>query len=262
MASYSYNPYPTPTEGSGTVFGKVPGATPLPQPAADLATAAPGIAGLPGTIAKTLSDKLGGQISSGTQAALQDAAARYGLNVGQPGMSPLAYHNLFGNIAGFAENQANQAIQQYGPFAGAVSQTSTVNPALQAKIAADNALQAAAPSPAAAQSHAENLFASYLASVRGPGTSTRGPAAGGGITRDALSSGFGSPDQVYQSTAPGEWFGGGMENLTAAPSTAVPTGNLSAGGPGTGTGQFFKGDAANYSPADNIDAWLEQIAGP
>jgi hypothetical protein len=232
MAAYSYPINPTPTTGSGTVFGKVPGPITLPQPAQDLAQVAPGVAGLGGTIAKTLSDKLGGQISPATQAALQNAAATYGLNIGQPGMSPLAYHNLFGNIAGFAENQANQAIAEYGPFVGAVSQTQTVPAALQAHIAEQNALQAAAPDPTAAQSHAENLYASYLAAMRSPGAPTRQPmmaaATGRAIPSAAAASGF-ADDTAYPSLATGEWFGGGTSyGPTAA--TATPVGTPAAQG--------------------------------
>ena len=211
MPAYSYPINPTPTAGSGTVFGKVPGPITLPQPAQDLATAAPGVAGLGGTIANTLSQKLGGQISPGTQAALQNAAATYGMNIGQAGLSPLAYHNLFANIAGFSENQANQAIQEYGPFVSAVSGTQTVRPELQAQIAQENALQAAAPDPAAAQSHAENLFASYAAAMRGPGGGTKSQPFSPGrgtLPTTAVSSGF-ADDTAYPSLATGEWFEGG-----------------------------------------------------
>lgn len=238
MANYQYPINPSATTGSGTIFGKVPGPISLPQPAQDLATAAPGVAGLGGTISKTLSDRLGGQISPGTQAALQDAAARYGMNIGQAGLSPLAYHNLFANLAGFAENQASQAIQEYGPFVGAVSGTQTVRPELQAQIAEENALKAAAPDPTAAQSHAENLFASYLAATRGPGGGTRS------ITPSAVSSGFGTPDQVYQSMAPGEYYGGQL--METPPTVSVPRANLQAGGPNAGTGSIYSGPTANY----------------
>lgn len=234
MPAYSYPINPSATTGSGTIFGKVPGPISLPQPASDLATAAPGIAGLGGTIAKTLSDRLGGQISPGTQAALQDAAARYGMNIGQAGLSPLAYHNLFANLAGFAENQASQAIQEYGPFAGAVSGTQTVRPELQAQIAEENALKAAAPDPTAAQSHAENLFASYLSAMRNPGGGTRAAMpspAPRSITPGAVSSGFGTPDQVYESTAPGMWYGGGTLYGTSA-ATATPATPVQPAGDG------------------------------
>lgn len=186
-----YNVNPNPLEGLG-VFGKVPGTIDLPSPATDLAAQIPGLSKTNKEAIDTINAKLGGSISPATIKALQDAAATYGATSGMFGLPKggLAMNNLFGNIAGFAEKQAEEGLKDYSSFIPTVSKTQTVDPALQAKIASENALSKAAPSPSAAGSHAEQLFNKYLNALRGgPGGGTRtggGGGGGGGGARDLL----------------------------------------------------------------------------
>ena len=158
---YSYNVNPAPTSGSGP-FGLVPGATSLPNPSADLSGQIPGLSGLNSQAAQTIASKLGGSISPATMNALQNAAATFGVGSGMPG-SGLALNKLFGNIAGFTENQAQQGLQDYNSFVPTVSGTQTVSPALQTSVSQSNAQLGAAPSPGASQLYAQQLFNQYLA---------------------------------------------------------------------------------------------------
>lgn len=173
---------PDPLKGTGA-FGLVPGTVGLPTPGADLnAAAGGGVPGLNKQMLDTLSAWGGGQLSPGTLNALQNAAATFGLTSGMPGgLRPgsLTSSNLFGNVVGFAENQAQKAMQDYNQLIPTISRTQTVDPALQARIAESNALSLAAPSPAAAASHAESLFNKYLNALRGGGGGGGGGAWGG-----------------------------------------------------------------------------------
>lgn len=186
------------------MFGQVPGITDLPNPAGDLAGQIPGLAGLNSAASGTIGAKLGGSISPATMNALQNAAATYGLTSGMPGLpkNGLAMNRLFGNIAGFAENQAQQGLADYNSFIPTVSGTQTVNPALQASLSQSNAVNRSAPDPAAAGSHAEGLFNKYLNSLRAGGGGTRsggGGVGGGGSGTDAL----GFPNDRFMSGGAG-----------------------------------------------------------
>jgi len=201
---YDFAPAPLPGQG---VYGMAPGITPLPNPAGDLGGQIPGLAGLNAQASQTIQDRLAGSISPATMKALQDAAATYGATTGMPGLprNGLAMNRLFGNIAGFAENQASQGLQNYNQFVPTVSGTQTVNPALQANISESNAVNRAAPNPTMAGSHAESLFNKYLSALRGggPGGGTRIGGGGGGGARDAL--GFPiTPDTGYGAGGPPE----------------------------------------------------------
>ena len=202
---YSYNVNPAPTSGSGP-FGLVPGATSLPNPSADLSGQIPGLSGLNSQAAQTIASKLGGSISPATMNALQNAAATFGVGSGMPG-SGLALNKLFGNIAGFTENQAQQGLQDYNSFVPTVSGTQTVSPALQTSVSQSNAQLGAAPSPGASQLYAQQLFNQYLQAMRGPGGGTRGPtvmpSGGSGTGTATAPSGAGPSGFPYNPTDTG-----------------------------------------------------------
>ena len=172
---YQYNVSPSPTSGIGP-FGLVPGQIGLPSPSSDLSAQIPGLSALNTSAANTIASKLSGSLSPATIKALQDASARFGVRSGMPG-SGLQLNNLFGNIAGFAEGQAEQGLQDYSRFVPTVSGTQTVPPALQTSVAQSNAQLGAAPSPGASQLYAQQLFDQYLQKMRGPGGGTGGPIA-------------------------------------------------------------------------------------
>jgi len=162
---------PAPQTGQGA-YGMVPGVLSMPNPAGDLSAQLPGLSTLNATASSDLQSKLGGTLSPGTQAALQNAAATYGVTSGMPG-SQLTWNSLYGNIAGASEAQQQQGLQDYPSLTGAVSSTQTVSPALQTEIASTNATNAAAPNPAASASYAQQLFNEYLQAMRGPASGSQ-----------------------------------------------------------------------------------------
>jgi hypothetical protein len=162
---------PAPIAGTDA-FGQVPGPVGLPNPAANLTAQLPGLPGLNDAASGTISNKLAGNLSPATLRALQDASARFGLKTGMPGMGPqnsLAWNNLFSNIAGFAENNAQQGLQDYNSFIPTVSSTQTVRPETQIGLAESNAEKLAAPNPRESQLYAQQLFDKYMNGVRSAG---------------------------------------------------------------------------------------------
>jgi hypothetical protein len=164
------NLYPQPT-GYDPRFGGVPGALGLPDPSADLAAHYPNLSGATSQASADVLAKLRGELSPETQNAIQDAAARFGVTSGMPGFTPgsLAGNRGLRDIGLNAEAQTQQGLQDYNALTSNISNTQTVNPALQASIAEQNAINASAPNPAAAQTYAQSLFDKYLAQIHGGG---------------------------------------------------------------------------------------------
>lgn len=161
-----YNVTPSPY-GYSSTFGGVPGSIGLPNPYQDLSSVYPNLSGTNAAASQALLSELSGQVSPETQALLQDKSAQFGVSSGMPG-SGLARNQGLRNLGLTSEQLQQQGLQQYGNLISAVSGTQTVNPALQAEIAARNAQSLAAPIPAQAQSYAQSLFDKYLNSLRSP----------------------------------------------------------------------------------------------
>ncbi len=207
-APSGFNLNPAPQSGQGA-FGAVPGPLGLPNPAADLGAQIPGLSGLNQTGSQDIQSLLGGTLSPGTQNALQNAGATFGVESGMPG-SGLSWNSIYGNIAGASAAQQQQGLQDYSSFIPTVSGTQTVSPTLQNEIATQNSLNAAAPNPAAAASYAEQLFNQYQQAQRGPGGGTAGASG---------------PDEFAQAYnaqyGPGSGYDGTPAPLPA-PATATP----------------------------------------
>ena len=157
---------PTPQAGAGA-FGAVPGALGIPNPAGDLSAQIPGLPSLNATASNDILSNLSGTLSPGTEHALQNAAATYGVASGMPG-SGLSWNSLYGNIAGASTAEQNLGLQQYNSLIPTVSGTQTVSPSLQTQISGTNASNAASPNPGASASYAQQLFQQYLNQLRGP----------------------------------------------------------------------------------------------
>lgn len=199
MPQSNYPIYPSPTTGSGTPYGMVPGPIGMPNPYADLAGAFPELTQANKAAGTDLLAQLGGNISPGTRNALQLASAQFGTGSGMP-LSGLSQNQLFGNIAGFSEALQQRGLQNYNQLIPTISKTQTVSPELQTEIAARNALYAAAPDPNQAANLAQKLFDSYLNNLRGPGGGGggAGPQQGAGTFRNTFAntgtgSVFGAP---------------------------------------------------------------------
>lgn len=162
----------------------------MPSPSADLEGQIPGLFGLNTQASSDLSAKLGGQLSPGTTAAIQNQAATYAAGNGMPGSNavPGALANNFNleSLGMNSEAQTQSGLQDYSPFVSSVSGTQTLNPAIQANVSEENAANAAAPDPSAEASYAQQLFNQYLQGMNGPGGGSAGttplgyptPAAG------------------------------------------------------------------------------------
>jgi hypothetical protein len=169
----AYNFNPAPQSGQGA-FGTVPGPIGVPSPSADLSAIYPNLSGTTAAASAALMNELTGQLSPATIRAIQDAAATYGVTSGMPG-SGLSQNRFARDLGLATEDLQRKGLQDYSSLIPTVSATQTVPPALQTEIASANALNRSAPSPAAAQSYALDLFNRYLATLRGPqaGTGTR-----------------------------------------------------------------------------------------
>jgi hypothetical protein len=100
--------------------------------------------------------------------ALKTGAAQFGIESGMPG-SGLETNQLFGNIAGFSENQQQQGIANYLKLAGTLGPQMT-DPGLSAQIAARNADLAAAPDPRLAAQEEFNRWKEAFNLTRSAGT--------------------------------------------------------------------------------------------
>jgi hypothetical protein len=167
-----YNLNPTPTSGAG-VFGAVPGQLGLPDPGGDLAKRIPGLAGLNSAASANIAAQLGGELPQDVLNQIQDAAARFGVASGMPG-SGLAGNRSLRDVGLNSLQQQQAGLGNLNAFSSQVSGTQTLSPALQAEIASQNAINAAAPDPSLAGGYAKSLYDQYLASV--------GRGGGGGTT--------------------------------------------------------------------------------
>ena len=206
---------PNPQTGVMNPYGAVPGsisAVPtttisnLPNPGADLSGVVPNLGSMNTAATGDILGQLSGNLSPATLASLRNAAAQWGVGsgtgMGTMGLGDLANNNLFGNVAGYAENQVNKGIQNYNQTIPTISSTQTLSPGLQlqaatanmgamnqadqfnAGVASHNALNAAAPNPATAQSYAQQLFQQYMDAMRSPaGGSQPSPSAGQGSVK-------------------------------------------------------------------------------
>jgi hypothetical protein len=263
---YNYNTRPSPTSGT-TAFGEVPGPIDLPNPYQDLTRHLPQLGPLNQAAGSDILANLHGQLSPETLARIQDASASFGISSGMPG-SGLQRNRTARDLGLATEDLQARGLQQYNQTIPTISSTQTVNPSLQADIASRNATFAAAPNPAAATSHAEDLFNSYLQRIGGGGPGlainrARGGAgysiggggggysgwglagggvAGGGYAPAVAGGALGTPApgpestndwlmRTFGNTRPGTGLGGGD-----------PSGNIGFGDPGSmdaDIGQFL-----------------------
>ena len=287
----SYQPYsntnPTPQSGVNSPYGLVPGAlspvtpstiTALPDPNSDLSAVAPGLAGANADLMGDITGQLSGNLSPATLNALRTASAQWGVGsgagMGTNGMGDLASNQMFGNIAGFAENQVNKGVANYNSTIPTISGTQTLSPTLQlqaaesnqnaqnqgnalnTQIAATNALNASAPNPQQAQTYAQQLYQQYLRAMGGGGGSTiTGAGQGLNLTGTGTGTGtFSTPATVSQSggtgvsNSPGANTGSGV----SLPSATADTNNY--------LDILNQWGAAGQSPAGNDQQWGDPFA--
>jgi hypothetical protein len=174
MAS-SYVLNPTPQGGQGA-FGAVPGQLGLPTSIYDqLKSNVPNYGALTSSATGDIGSELAGRLSPGTTNLLQDKAAAMGINLGQPGGQPgntITNQNFLNSLGLTSEGLAHQGVTDYNTFTGTAG-SQQLAPELQSEIALQNAVDAAAPNPASAQSYAQSLFDKYLKEQSNPAGGTK-----------------------------------------------------------------------------------------
>lgn len=174
------NPFTiTPASQGGTgVFGQVPGVIGLPPVEQQLQSVLPGLQGSNAEVGQDILSNLQGNLSPGTQNALQNSAADTGVSTGMPG-SNLDWNSLYGNIAGASTSQQQTGLQEYDSTIPTVSGTQTVAPDLETQVAYQNAVDAASPNPVDSGVADIGLTIGNQL-LGGSGYSTTGGAASGG----------------------------------------------------------------------------------
>jgi len=165
----------TRTIGSGggghTAFGGVPQAIANPDPYANLSALYPNLSGANEQISRNVMSELRGELSPETIAAIQDNAATFGVTSGMPG-SQFAGRKGLRSLGIETERLQGQGLQDYLASITGISKTQTLDPALEAEIATQNAVWNAAPDPELAARREESLFEKYARQFRGPAGGT------------------------------------------------------------------------------------------
>lgn len=166
---------PAPQRGNGP-FGAVPGPVGVPSAYNDLSGVYPSLTGTNSAASAAILAKLRGDLSPDTVAGIHEDAARFGVANGMPGSSgilgSLASNRGLRDLGLAKEAQVQSGINAYSSLIPAVSSTQTVRPETQIGVAENNAVNAAAPDPTAANTYAQQLFDKYLAKLSTPAGGT------------------------------------------------------------------------------------------
>jgi len=158
---------PAPQAGSG-VYGSVPGRIGLPTSIYDqLKEAVPNYAALTNKASGVIGSEMAGQLSPEAMNLIQNKAASNGVATGTPG-SEFQKNNMLANLGLTAEQLQQHGLTDYNQFANTTG-NQQIAPELQTEIATQNAIDAAAPNPAAAQTYSQQLFDKYLNMNNQPG---------------------------------------------------------------------------------------------
>ena len=182
---------PTPTQGSDTTFGMVPGAIGIPPSVWQQEQQIPGVSAATTAETGNINSELAGQLSPGTTENLEDSAAARGLSLGQGGNTGLVDETLLKTL-GLTQEELQQAgstnLNSFLSTSGGM-QTSQD---LAATIASSNATNAAAANPTLAAWEAVALGSGKGGgggySPTSSGTDIYGNSIGGGTSSGASSS--------------------------------------------------------------------------
>lgn len=155
----------------GNPFGTKVDQVPMPNPFSDLSSVYPNLSNTNAQLSSNVMSALKGQLSPETIAAIQDNAARFGVQSGMPG-SGLQRNLTLRDLGLATEARQDQGAQQYGSLIPVISGTQTVRPETQFNVNLQNAVNRAAPDPGAAASYAQQLYNQYLNASRSPAGGT------------------------------------------------------------------------------------------
>jgi hypothetical protein len=163
----SFNIAPQPQAGAGA-FGAVPGNLSNPNSTFQQLQQIPGFSGLSTSAIGDTQSQLNSSLSPQTQNLLQNKAASLGVSMGQPGGgtastgNTFTTQNLLDNLGITSEQLQNQGLSNFNTLSSTTGQQQ-LSPELQSSIQEQNAVNAATPNPAAAQSEALSLYQQYMA---------------------------------------------------------------------------------------------------
>lgn len=120
----------------------------------------PNYGALTTTATNNIGNELSGNINPQTLQMLQNQAGTRGITSGMPG-SGLNFETLLGNEGLTSQNLQHQGLTDYNTFTGTAGSQQT-DPSLAFGVASQNAVDAAAPDPTAANTYAQYLFQKYL----------------------------------------------------------------------------------------------------
>ena len=183
-SSFSLNV--APQSGAGA-FGAVPGNLTAPNSTYQQLSQIPGFSGLSSSAIGDTQSQLNGSLSPQTQNLLQNKAASLGVSMGQPGGgtastgNTFTTQNLLDNLGITSEQLQNQGLSNFNQLSSTTGQQQ-LSPELQSSIQEQNAVNAATPNPAAAQSEALSLYQQYLslANPKAPQSQFQQASAAGG----------------------------------------------------------------------------------
>lgn len=159
---------------SGSPYGQQVQPVALPNPSAALSSVMPGVAGNNNQLSSLISSELSGNISPDVMNELQDKSAAFGVDagLGVGGGNTLNLQNLLQGIGINSEAQQAKGVADYDGVIPTVSRTQTLDPSLAYEGNLQNAVDAAAPNPAAAANEEQQLLQQYMNELKNPAGGT------------------------------------------------------------------------------------------
>lgn len=160
-----FNLSPGGASGNGGIYGQnISQIGAPPSIFKQLNSNVPNYGAISGGATSDIGSELAGRLSPGTTNLLQDKAAALGINSGMPGGTPgntLTNQNFLNNMGLTSEGLTHEGVTDYNQFSNTAG-SQQQDPNLLYNIAEQNAVDAAAPNPAQAQSYAQQLFDKYM----------------------------------------------------------------------------------------------------
>jgi hypothetical protein len=195
MATPQYNANnPKPQSGSGA-YGAVPGVLNIPQNTyGQVNNAFSGYGATGQNAANFIGGEVQGQLSPETMDLLQNKGAQYGVMSGSPG-SQFANNNYLKNLGLTSEQVQGKGVQDYLGFLGGTGAAMT-DPKLAYEVQLQNALDAAAPNPAAAAGALMGATRSGYGSTVGGNFNMPWQGGSAGISPSTATSSWYAPPQM------------------------------------------------------------------
>lgn len=244
--------------GGSNAFGTRPASVATPNPFSDLSSVYPNLSGANAGVSSAIASQLAGQLSPSTQAAIQDAGARFGVSSGMPG-SGLVRNRTVRDLGITTEQQQQRGIDNYTKAIPVISGTQTVRPETQFAIQDRNSVYASAPDPMAAANHAEQLYSKYLGLARGGGGGGGGGPQLPGRGPSSPAAGFGGGGGVITSDPFGEAQQFRMNEYDRA-SRAALTASQNPNAPGLPIGYSYPSSYGGVTDQASLD-WFDQNFG-